>query len=90
MLSRPRRRSPSEAGYWNDEGTSGPQKTVVSLSDQRAYFYKDKTVIGESNNCTGRKDYETPPGNIAPSRKMRTTLRRNSYLARRPCKRTFP
>ena len=48
--------------YWNDEGVSGPPKIVVSLSDQRAYFYKGKTVIGESNISTGRKGYETPPG----------------------------
>jgi hypothetical protein len=48
--------------YWNGEGVSGPPKIVVSLSDQRAYFYKGKTVIGESNISTGRKGYETPPG----------------------------
>jgi hypothetical protein len=48
--------------YWNDDGVSGPPKIVVSLSDQRAYFYKGKTVIGESNISTGRKGYETPPG----------------------------
>jgi lipoprotein-anchoring transpeptidase ErfK/SrfK len=35
---------------------------VVSLSGQRAYFYKGKTVIGESTISTGRRGYETPPG----------------------------
>jgi hypothetical protein len=48
--------------YWNGDGVSGPPKIVVSLSDQRAYFYKNKMVIGESNISTGRKGYETPPG----------------------------
>ena len=48
--------------YWNDEGVSGPPKIVISLSDQRAYFYKGKKIIGESNISTGKKDYETPPG----------------------------
>jgi L,D-transpeptidase catalytic domain len=48
--------------YWNGDGVSGPPKIVVSLSNQRAYFYKGKTVIGESNISTGKKDYETPPG----------------------------
>jgi len=48
--------------YWNGDGVSGPRKIVVSLSDQRAYFYRGKRVIGESNISTGRKGYETPPG----------------------------
>src|ERR1700694_5723379 len=48
--------------YWNGDGVSGSPKIVLSLSDQRAYFYKGKTVIGESNISTGRKGYETPPG----------------------------
>src|SRR5450755_4638867 len=33
--------------YWSGQAVSGPPKIVVSLSDQRAYFYKGKTVIGE-------------------------------------------
>jgi hypothetical protein len=48
--------------YWNGGAVSGSPKIVVSLSDQRAYFHKGKTVIGESNISTGRKGYETPPG----------------------------
>ena len=48
--------------YWNDEGASGPPKIVVSLGDQRAFFFKGKKIIGESNISTGKKDYETPPG----------------------------
>lgn len=48
--------------YWNGNGVSGPPKIVVSLSNQRAYFYKGKRVIGESTISTGRKGYETPPG----------------------------
>ena len=48
--------------YWNGDRVAGSPKIVVSLSDQRAYFYKGKRVIGESNISTGRKGYETPPG----------------------------
>lgn len=48
--------------YWNGDGVAGRPKIVVSLSGQRAYFYKGKRVIGESNISTGRKGYETPPG----------------------------
>jgi hypothetical protein len=48
--------------YWNGDGVPGSPKIVVSLSDQRAYFFKGKAVIGESNISTGRKGFETPPG----------------------------
>ena len=50
------------ADYWNDEGVSGSPKIVVSLSEQRAYFYKGKTRIGESTVSTGKRGFSTPPG----------------------------
>lgn len=48
--------------YWNDAGVSGAPKIVVSLGDQRAYFYKGKTLVGESVVSTGKKGFSTPPG----------------------------
>lgn len=48
--------------YWNGEGASGSPKIVVHLTEQRAYFFKGKKLVGESNISTGRKGYETPPG----------------------------
>src|SRR6476646_1086182 len=48
--------------YWNPHRASGRSKIVVNLGAQRAYFYKGKTVIGESTISTGRRGYETPPG----------------------------
>ena len=50
------------SAYWNARGVSGRPKIIVRLSNQRAYFYKGKTVVGESSISTGRKGYETPPG----------------------------
>jgi hypothetical protein len=50
------------SAYWNDEGISGSPKIVVSLGDQRAYFYKGKTLIGESTVSTGKRGFSTPPG----------------------------
>src|SRR2546421_4619657 len=50
------------SAYWNAHGVYGRPKIVVSLGNQRAYFYKGKTVVGESSISTGRKGYETPPG----------------------------
>lgn len=51
-----------ENGYWNDEGASGPAKIVVSVSKQRAYFFKGKNVVGESTVSTGKPGFSTPPG----------------------------
>jgi lipoprotein-anchoring transpeptidase ErfK/SrfK len=50
-------------GYWNDDGgASGPAKIVVSISKQRAYFLKGKTVVGETTVSTGKAGFSTPPG----------------------------
>lgn len=51
-----------EPGYWNGDGVSGSSKIVVNLTEQRAFFFKSKKLVGESNISTGRKGFETPPG----------------------------
>ena len=48
--------------FWKDDDVDGPPKIVVNLTEQRAFFYKGKTIIGASNISTGRKGFETPPG----------------------------
>jgi len=48
--------------YWRSDEVEGRPKIVVHLTEQRAYFYKGKKLVGESNISTGRKGYETPPG----------------------------
>jgi hypothetical protein len=52
-------------GYWNGDGISGAPKIVVSISEQRAYFYKGKRVVGESTVSTGKPGFSTPPGNYS-------------------------
>jgi lipoprotein-anchoring transpeptidase ErfK/SrfK len=49
-------------GYWNGDGISGSPKIVISISDQRAYFYKGKRLVGESTVSTGKPGFSTPPG----------------------------
>jgi hypothetical protein len=49
-------------GYWNGDGVAGSPKIVVSISDQRAYFYKGKHLVGESTVSTGKPGFGTPPG----------------------------
>lgn len=50
-------------GFWkDDDDVKGAPKIVVHLTEQRAFFYNGKTLVGESPISTGRKGFETPPG----------------------------
>jgi lipoprotein-anchoring transpeptidase ErfK/SrfK len=49
-------------GYWNGDGVHGSPRIVVHLSEQKAYFYKGKRVVGESSVSTGKPGFSTPPG----------------------------
>ncbi len=51
-----------ERAYWAGNDVPGKPKIVIQLSEQRAFFFKGRTLVGESNISTGRKGYETPPG----------------------------
>jgi hypothetical protein len=53
---------PIPAFWRDDDDIKGSPKIVVNLTQQRAFFYKGKTVVGESNISTGRKGFDTPPG----------------------------
>src|SRR5256885_8941346 len=50
------------AGWWNDEVASGSAKIVVHIGEQKAYFYKGRTLVGESTVSTGKPGFSTPPG----------------------------
>src|SRR4051812_8876449 len=54
--------TPPPQGYWNGDGVSGSPKIIVSISDQRAYFYKGKQLVGASTVSTGKPGFGTPPG----------------------------
>src|SRR5437868_4007765 len=56
---------PTPHGYWNGDGMSGSPKIVVHLSEQRAYFYKGKRLVGESTISTGKPGFSTPPGHYS-------------------------
>lgn len=53
---------PTPAGYWHRDDVSGSPKIVVHLSEQKAYFYKGKQVVGESTVSTGKRGFGTPVG----------------------------
>jgi hypothetical protein len=54
--------TPTPTGYWNGDGVPGEPKIVVSISDQHAYFYKGKHLVGETTVSTGKPGFGTPPG----------------------------
>lgn len=54
--------TPTPSGWWKDEGAHGSPRIVVHLGEQKAYFYKGKTLVGETTVSTGKKGFSTPPG----------------------------
>jgi lipoprotein-anchoring transpeptidase ErfK/SrfK len=50
------------AGWWDDEGASGKSRIIVHVGEQKAYFYKGKTLVGETTVSTGKPGFSTPPG----------------------------
>ena len=48
--------------YWKGDGVKGAPRIVIGLSEQRAWFYRDDRVVGESTVSTGKSGFETPPG----------------------------
>ncbi len=50
--------------YWDGEGIPGSPAVVISLSQQRAYFYKGNQLVGVSLISTGTDQYETPTGDF--------------------------
>ncbi|OLO04001.1 L,D-transpeptidase [Salinicola socius] len=54
---------PPGAWIWGgDNRHAGPMAVVVSLTEQRAYVYRNGILIGVTSISTGREGYETPTG----------------------------
>jgi lipoprotein-anchoring transpeptidase ErfK/SrfK len=52
-------------GWWDDSGAHGEPRIVVHISEQKAYFYKGKRLVGESSVSTGKRGFGTPPGHYS-------------------------
>ena len=50
------------AGFWQDDGAFGKPRIIVHIGEQKAYFYKGKTLVGETTVSTGKPGFSTPPG----------------------------
>lgn len=63
--------------FWDGDGVPGEPRIVVSLSRQRAYFYKGDKLVGVSAISTGRDGFDTPLGDyriIEKKEKYRSNL----------------
>lgn len=64
---------------WRDVPESaGPERVVVSLSDQMAYFYRGNSMVGATTISTGKFDKPTPDG-IFPILRKATFYRSKKY-----------
>ncbi|MFT5188194.1 MAG: hypothetical protein ACI9R3_003348 [Verrucomicrobiales bacterium] len=55
--------------HWDGDGITGAHKIVLDLSDQRASFYKDDTLVGYSTVSTGTASHPTPTGTFKVTQK---------------------
>ena len=53
-----------DISYWDGDGVSGAASVRISLSEQRASFYKGGELVGVSTISTGREGFGTPSGNF--------------------------
>jgi hypothetical protein len=56
---------PGDYTWAPDHSPAGPVIMIVSLSEQRAYVYRNGTLIAVSTCATGRKGHRTPTGTFA-------------------------
>src|SRR5437763_12417079 len=55
--------------YWDGDNLGGKPSVKISLSEQRAYFYKGGMLVGVSQLSTGREGLNTPTGRFSISQK---------------------
>lgn len=57
--------------WWRDTGATGPASITINLAEQRAYFKRGDTVVGETPVSSGREGYRTPAGTFKVTQKSR-------------------
>src|SRR3954466_19767 len=55
--------------YWDGDNLGGKPSVKISLSEQRAYFYKGGMLVGISQLSTGREGLNTPIGRYSITQK---------------------
>jgi lipoprotein-anchoring transpeptidase ErfK/SrfK len=67
----PQRANFDNVSYWDGDGVSGSPSIRISLSEQRAYFYKGGELVGISVISSGREGFGTTTGNFKITQKSR-------------------
>ena len=62
--AQPHRANFDNVSYWDGDGVSGPPSIRISISEQRAYFYKGGELVGISVISSGREGFGTTTGNF--------------------------
>jgi lipoprotein-anchoring transpeptidase ErfK/SrfK len=60
------------SSYWDGDGVSGSPRIRISISEQKAYFYKADQLVGVSLISTGREGHDTPAGSYKITQKDAT------------------
>ena len=53
---------PDDISYWDGDGIEGEPLIRINRKQQKAFFYKGKTLVGVSMISSGNEDHATPPG----------------------------
>lgn len=52
-----------------EKSVKGSSAIIVDISEQRAYFYKGNTLIGDTKCSSGKGGFDTPPGEYQVTQK---------------------
>jgi len=64
LLAHPKPVVSKKGSYWKGDGVTGAPSIVISLGDQRAYFYRGGKLVGVSAISSGKKGFDTPKGDF--------------------------
>jgi hypothetical protein len=62
---------PVDDSHWDGDNMSGSPSIKISLSEQKAYFFKGGKLAGVSTVSTGREGFDTTTGNFHITQKDR-------------------
>jgi lipoprotein-anchoring transpeptidase ErfK/SrfK len=63
-VAEPGRAPFDNVSFWEGDGVGGKASVKISLSEQRAFFYRDGRLVGLSAISTGREGFNSPKGNF--------------------------
>lgn len=67
----PRPAIPDDISYWDGDDIDGKPLIRINRKQQKAFFYKDKTLVGVSLISSGSEDHATPPGRYSITQKSK-------------------